>query len=289
MELLTKEELKQLSIKELLRLRFHEYKMVQRAWEVNHEIEHILFDRKSEFTDDDIAHLMTVFPHQPRQIVFKLYNDVLRQLPDDYPYRYRFVNIKLLDEEMKKYEVIKWLKGDDNAKYFGRKYTYYLIYCIIQSLENKEDATHIATLLTSKRTKFSGLLLLNSFVPDEFIPHALKNISVITQGDIHSVEFILDKDLLNMVPHKELLRFFMRGMKGNLFGRPQFQVNRKEMQEMLFPLSVNEPDMVSKILREYDSQRMQMHDHMSEEGVYSLTSLAEMSGVDKNKLRRFGQ
>jgi len=125
----TYKELKELSIADLIKIRFFTLKgsNTKKEKEALELIDDLLEERELEFTLDDLSHIMEVrsfkdsMSGQKQRIrhmgetLIRVYNSVLcRLVPIDHPFRYRYIMKDYLNNENAKTETMAWLIGNSH-------------------------------------------------------------------------------------------------------------------------------------------------------------------------------
>jgi len=259
MKLPTTEELKQLSVSELIHLRFHKYKMTQRAHLVRVEIEKILIARMNEFNDDSLSYLIAVMPRGGMpNMVFHLYNSLIESLPDYHPHRYRFIENKYLSQKNRENEFLRWLKGKENARYFGRQWTHQIAMAIFNSSNAELDyLICIAELMLKKRTRVACVILTRPDLPNSLIRPAIKYVNSFPEVELPYFKLIIDKNLLLEMSTSVRKKFLTTSLIRQALPFSQFEIRYGELKSVLFSLTTSNPDFVQKVLQSYGERSIE--------------------------------
>jgi len=257
MKLPTTEELKRLSVSELIHLRFHKYKTTQKAHLVRVEIEKILIARINEFDDNSLSYLIAVMPRGGMpNMVFHLYNSLIKALPDNHPHRYRFMENKYLSQENRENEFLRWLKGKENARYFGRQWNYQIAMSMFNGTKDLDFLEYVAELMLKKRTKVSCVILIRPELPNSIMRPAIKYVNSLADADLPCFKLIVDKILLlemSTSVRKEFLRSSLIRQQLPFY---QFEIRFEELKSVLFSLTTSDPDFIQKALKSYGERSL---------------------------------
>jgi len=237
-------ELSDLPLQELIHLRYHKYKMSGKAGPLRNEIDTILSLRSAEFTDEDLAFFISVLPTSPSygSSTFNLYNKLVSSLPDDHPYRYRFIINKHLSHTNRDLEFIRWAKGKENARYFGVNWNYLIARAIFDDTGSpftKKSGVikRLAEALLKKKSKLSCFILTRPELNNDLIIPALKYVNSLSDPDFYLFKLMVDKDLLSIMTNKTKARFLKKAVVRGCLPTSQIIIDEDELKRQLFQLS----------------------------------------------------
>ena len=272
-------ELKKMTIAELIKLRFFNLKgyKSQKATHISNLVDNELCAREDEFTEDDLVHLIEARPYKNKMTpshkrvkgigdrIGVLYNNVLRNLiPIDHPFRYRFVVPEFLDQENAVSETKAWLMGNShNGPYWNDK-TKALKEIFNQC--NDREFNLIANQFVEGKSKDAAMLLEY----DRLDPNLRAKIMRFTFIDFHNLPrgktLVVDEDFINGIAPTRVVKVLSslcytvayqrrQGKVKPKYGASdrevEIKVDEQKMKKLLFPYATDKSADVAEIMKNF--------------------------------------